>query len=329
MLRTIFSPRWLLAIVVAAVFAVACVFLGRWQWGKYVDKQLRADTIATNYGAAPVPFAGVAGRLPLPETGEWMRVTVQGTYDDSKQLLVRNRVQDGSPGLEVLVPLIVTTQPPGSSAGAAAPAGAAGSTSEPGQRLLVDRGWVQNADTAAQLPSVPPAPGGTVTVQGWLRRPEPSLGRDLPRGQLASMSVSDAEGQLGGTLLPVYLVLQSERTGAGLTPARPAPLALPDTDLGPNQAYAFQWWLFSAFGFVFYGYRLKVTREEQLHSAGMVAAGAGREPAAQATRAGSDVGDARDPGGAEDATSRQLVPAGGQGRRARPKKVRIWDEEDS
>ncbi len=325
MLRTIFSPRWLLAILVAAAFAVACVFLGRWQWGKYVDKQLRADTIATNYGAAPVPIAGIVGRLPLTERGEWVRVTAQGTYDDSQQLLVRNRVQDGSPGLEVLVPL--TLAPPGSAAGSATAAGT-DSSSGSGQRVLVDRGWVQNADTAAQLPSVPPAPGGTVTVQGWLRRPEPSLGRDLPRGQLASMSVSDAEGQLGGPLLPVYLVLESERTASGVTPARPAPLALPDTDLGPNQAYAFQWWLFSAFGFVFYGYRLKVTREEQRLTAGPVTAGPGPEPAAGATPAGSDAQgttDTPDP----DPTSRQLVPAGGRGRRTRPKKVRIWDEEDS
>ncbi|MDQ2757109.1 MAG: SURF1 family protein [Actinomycetota bacterium] len=291
MVRTIFSPRWLLAIVVASAFAVTCVFLGRWQWGKYEDKLLRADTVATNYGAPPVPFAAVMSRLPLTERGEWTRVTVRGTYAPSDQLFVRNRVQGGSPGLDVLVPLTLAT----------------------GQRVLVDRGWVQNADTAAQMPSVPASPAGTVTVQGWLRSPEPSLGRDLPQGQLASIAVSDAQGQIGGTVLPVYLVLESERTASGATPTRPTPLEPPDTDLGPNQAYAFQWWLFAAFGFVFYGYRLRVDRDDR--------------------RALASAGDSAPPTPSQpepaSSPTPELVTAGRPRKPPRPKKVRIWDEEDS
>lgn len=294
-IRTLVSPRWLLALLVAVVFAVVCVFLGRWQWGRYEDKLLRADTVTSHYAATPVPLASVESELPITERGEWTRVTTTGTYAAQQQLLVRNRALDGTPGLEVLVPLDLDDGT--------------------GKRLLVDRGWVQNANSAAQLPAVPPAPVGTVTVQGWLRQPEVDLGKNLPAGQLASINVGDAHTQVGGDLLPTYLVLETERTADGGSPARPTPLELPDTDLGPNQAYAFQWWLFAVFGFVFYGYRIRVLREERRADAAPDSeAGVGAPPPASA------------PGVLVPAGS--AGPSGSGGRAPKPKKVRIWDEED-
>jgi cytochrome oxidase assembly protein ShyY1 len=105
---------------------------------------------------------------------------------------------------------------------------------------------------------VPPTPTGEVTVEGWLRSGEPDLGKELPAGQLASIDLGAAAQQTGGgTVLDAYLVLGSEQPGG----ARPAPLEEPDTDLGPHQAYAFQWWLTSVFGLVLLGYRLRVDAE--------------------------------------------------------------------
>ncbi len=256
-------------VALAVVFAVVCILLGRWQWGRYEDKQVRAAAVTAHYAAPPVPLASTVGRLPLSEDDQWLRVTTTGRYAASQQLLVRNRALDGKPGLEVLVPLDLE--------GALA-----------GHRLLVDRGWVQNADSASQLPSVPSAPTDEVTVQGWLRSGEADLGKDLPAGQLASINIGNVQAQTGGALLDTYLVLESEATPAG-SPARPAPLAAPDTDLGPHQAYAFQWWLTSVFGFVLVGYRLRV------------AAADARECAPEMAGAAPPV---------------------------KARKVRIWDEED-
>ena len=262
-------------IALALVFAVVCILLGRWQWGRYEDRQVRAAAVTAHYAAPPMPLAAVADRLPLSEDDQWLRVTATGRYATAAQLLVRNRALDGQPGLEVLVPFDLD-----------------GPLS--GHRLLVDRGWVPNADSASQLPTVPPAPTGDLTVQGWLRSGEADLGKDLPAGQLASIDIATAEAQTGGHLLDTYLSLESETTGAA-TPARPAPLEAPDTGLGPHQAYAFQWWLTSAFGFVLVGYRLRV--------AGVDA----REGAA---------------GGDVDGEGAPLGSA------PRARKVRIWDEED-
>lgn len=283
MLRTLFTPRWLLALLVAVAFAVACVLLGRWQWGRYEGKRVRADAVASNYGAAPVPLSTMLGRLPPSQGDEWTKVTAMGRYAGQQQLLVRNRSLDSTPGLEVVVPLDTD-----------------------GRRLLVDRGWVQNAESAAQLPAVPSAPDGTVTIQGWLRHGEVDLEKDLPAGQLASINVSDAQAQVGGRLLDAYLVLDSEQTASGAVPPRPAPLEKPATDLGPHQAYAFQWWLTALFGFVLLGHRLRVARQLELESR------------AEGGRAGPD----RHPGGNPARGEPQTPPS-------KPRKVRIWDEEDA
>jgi cytochrome oxidase assembly protein ShyY1 len=248
-------------LALALVFAVACVLLGRWQWGRYEDRSVQATAVATHYAATPVPLGSVTSRLPPSEADQWLRVTATGRYAAGKQLLVRNRALDGQPGLEVLVPFDLS-----------------GDLS--GTRVFVDRGWVANANAAADLPQVPPPPTGEVALVGWLRSGEPDLGKDLPAGQLASIDLTEAARQTGGgTVLDAYLVLDSEQPGG----PRPAPVAAPDTDLGPHQAYAIQWWLTSVFGFVLLGYRLRL------------AAADGRELAGVAPK---------------------------------PKKVRIWDEED-
>ena len=65
-------------------------------------------------------------------------------------------------------------------------------------------------------------------------------------------------------------------------------LPRPEEDLGPHQAYAYQWWLFMPGGVVFIFFALR-----------------------------------------REAASRAEASGGATARPARPKKVRIWDEEDA
>ena len=111
----------------------------------------------------------------MPVTEEWTKVRAQGRYAAGEPLLVRNRPLEGTYGYEVLSPFTLSD----------------------GRTILVDRGWVPNAESAQARPDVPPTPTGTVTVTGWLRPSERSLGRDLPAGQLASIDLPRAEQQLG------------------------------------------------------------------------------------------------------------------------------------
>jgi cytochrome oxidase assembly protein ShyY1 len=270
-LRVLISRRWLGALAAALAFAVAAFFLGQWQWHRYETKAARADRINAHYEARPQPLRDVLGTAPVPLSEEWTRVTATGRYAADQTLLVRNRPYEGTYGYEVLVPFVA----------------------DGGGTVLVDRGWVQNAKTAESLPRVPPAPTADVTLTGWLRRSEPSLGRTLPAGQVASINLAEAARQVGEPLLGAYVVLEVERLPDGSAPPRPTALEPPDTGLGPHQAYAFQWWLAMVGGFVLVGFGIRREYRDGLE--------------AQAVTAGSTAG---------------AAPP------RRPKKTRIWDEED-
>ncbi|MHA3835857.1 SURF1 family cytochrome oxidase biogenesis protein [Terrabacter sp. AAH1] len=265
MLRLWLTRRWLLGTLVAVLFGVACFYLGLWQWHRHVEQRTKVEAIARNYGAAPVAFSPALVGSGLPQERQWTRVTLTGTYAAGSDLLVRNRTLDQTVGFEVLTPFQTE-----------------------GVTVLVDRGWVPNAENAETSPAVDPPPTGSVEVTGWLRTGEVSLGRDLPRPQLASINVGDARAQVPSlSSLDAYVVLgaQSPAARAGDHPVRVLPR--PEEDLGPHQAYAYQWWLFMPGGLVFVVFAIR--REAQA---------------------------------ATEGTERADAPA-------KPKKVRIWDEEDA
>jgi cytochrome oxidase assembly protein ShyY1 len=270
-LRLWLTRRWLVGTLLAVLFGVACFYLGLWQWHRHVDKQTKADAIATNYDALPVPVERAVAAGPLTPERQWTRVTLTGTYASGSDLLVRNRTIDQTVGFDVLTPLTTSVG-----------------------TVLVDRGWVPNADEATTAPAADPPPSGEVRVTGWMRTDEPSLGRDLPRPQLASINVGDARAQDAGLSdLDWYVVLGSQQRAAatGEHPVRPLPR--PEEDLGPHQAYAYQWWLFMFGGVAFVVWAMR----RELESASEEEVGAG-----------GDTAPIRPP---------------------RPKKVRIWDEEDA
>ncbi|WP_406830948.1 SURF1 family protein [Pedococcus sp. KACC 23699] len=272
MLRVLFSRRWLGALAAALVFAIAAFFLGQWQWHRYEGKAAKADRINTHYNAPPKPVTDVLTTAPMPLAEDWTRVTARGRYAVDQTLLVRNRPYEGTYGYEVLVPF----------------------TADTGGTVLVDRGWVQNAATAQALPSVPAAPTTEVTVTGWVRQSEPSLGRTLPAGQLASINLAEAARQVSRPLLGAYVILEVERLPDGTAPPRPRALEAPDTDLGPHQAYAFQWWMGMVGVFVLVGFGVRR--------------------------------DYRD--GLDDRALAHATAYGGPPPPPRQKKTRIWDEED-
>ncbi|WP_240322819.1 SURF1 family cytochrome oxidase biogenesis protein [Austwickia chelonae] len=266
-MRTVLTRRWLTAIAVATAFFVLCLFLGRWQWGRHVQRSSIADAVERNYATTAVPLDEVLPQgAELPDERLWTKVQMRGTYDHNGQLFVRNRPQKVTYGYEILVPLSLPD----------------------GTALIVDRGWVKNAERADVLPQVPPPPAGEVTVTGWLRHGEESLGRDLPAGQLASVNLQEAAERTRHPIRKAaYLVLDSEDDGSGHQPARPSPLLPPDTGIGPHFAYSLQWWGGSIVGFVIVG--VYIRRE---HLDRLVAEGKYTRP----------------------------VPV--------PRKKRIWDEED-
>jgi cytochrome oxidase assembly protein ShyY1 len=271
-LKVVMSRRWLTWLAVATIFSIACVFLGRWQWGRHEDKAARAQRIDSHYSASPVPLSQVMPRpaATLRQGQEWTMVTATGRYAAAHLMLVRNRPNNGVFGYEVLVPLELAD----------------------GTALLVDRGWIPNGRTAAEPSRTPVTPTGDISVTGWLRMGEPSLGRKMSNGQLASINLAEARMQVSTSLYGAYLIRRSEAGPAGEHIETPQALAMPNTDLGPHLAYALQWWLAVPAGLVLV---LFAARREYLD---------GDQPLGP------------------------LPGSAAPSRAAKAKKTRIWDEED-
>lgn len=265
------SRRWLGALVAAVLAASAFTWLGFWQWGRYEHKHAQDQAIQRNYDQPAAPLRAVIPTTTTRVTVDtmWRPVSVTGTYDEAGRQFIRNRPNaNGTYGYEVVWPLTLSD----------------------GSILLVDRGWAPNGANASSLPTVAPAPKGTVTVTGWTHWGEPDLDRSLPKGQLASINYSVASELFTAPVNQLYLVLQSEDgvpAGQAARDLTPIPRPATDQSAWVNFSYGWQWWIFAAaaIGIVFWGAR----KDHRM-------ALADHDPA--------------------------TAPA------ARPKKVRIWDEED-
>src|SRR5215217_1602323 len=232
MYRFLFSSKWLGYLLLAAIFASACVFLGRWQMDRRAETLAEINRVLTNYSATPVPFADVRDEFDqLDPASEWMQVELEGSYLVDGQRIVRNRPLNGQPGYEVVVPFRLTT----------------------GETVVIDRGWLPIGNKNPGSPdSVPAPPAGEVTAVVRLKHPEPELQRGAPEGQLASIDLAAYSTQLGYPLLTgAYGQLASETP-----PAAEMPMAFPkpSTEEGTHLSYSLQWFAFGVLMFVGFGY---------------------------------------------------------------------------
>ena len=241
MLRTALQPRWLallaLVVVVCAVFG----WLGSWQLGVARDRGTEAGQRAARAGP-PVPVAQVMQpQQGFPAVADGRRVTVSGSYDASRQVLVGQRLQQGRAGWWVVTAL----------------------RTDAGAWLPVVRGWVARPDDAtAGASSVPVGP---VALTGVLQPDDPPADRttDLPDGRLAELDAADLVNRWGSPIYNGYLVLDTEQAAAvAAQPERvPAPTVVAQGIAWRNAAYAVQWWVFAGFVVVLWW---KMVRQDQL-----------------------------------------------------------------
>ena len=232
MYRFLFSSKWLGYLLLAAIFATACVFLGRWQMDRRAETLAEINRVVSNYSATPIPFAQARDQFnQLDPAREWTQVELKGTYDAAGQRIVRNRPLNGQPGYEVVVPFRLAT----------------------GETVVIDRGWLPIGNKNPGSPdSVPAPPSGEVTAVVRLKHGEPELQRGAPEGQLASIDLATYAAQLGYPLLTgAYGQLASE------TPASadmPVAFPKPSTDEGTHLSYSLPWFAFGVLMFVGFGY---------------------------------------------------------------------------
>lgn len=237
-MRFLLRPGWLALIAVVVAFVVACyTYLAPWQFGREAQRQAQEQAIATADALPPVPLA----QLSPPGTGvdqelEWRRVEVTGEYLPDAQGLVRLRVVDGRPAVEVLTPFRTTE----------------------GRLLTVDRGTVETT-SGAVTPDVAAPPAGRVTLTARMRvdQTDPEA-RVLDEAGFHQLYVIDS-GLLGSAtglaLEPGYLQLAAGQPGVlGAIPVAPDSGGAPFTNL----SYALQWITFGVIALLALGYFIRL-----------------------------------------------------------------------
>ena len=230
--RFLVSGSWIGWFLFACAVAVVCWMLGQWQFHRRDEVRAVNAKVTANYDAAPKSYEELKGAFRhLDPVQEWSQVRLTGRYVPEKQLIVRNRTNDGDTGYDVLVPF----------------------RTDSGDVVVIDRGWVPLASAGKGRPqNVPAPPQGTVTVVARLRPSEPALNRTAPQGQIATIELPGVARLTG---LPVqegaYGQLKEEKP-APATALRPA--ERPQVDDGTHLSYALQWNTFGILAFVGFGY---------------------------------------------------------------------------
>ena len=218
------EPWSFLKTLVALALIVLCVWAAQWQYHRGVDRHARNTIIEERIARDAIELGQIDSVLA---NNEWQSIVTTGSFDEKKQILLRNRYSEGKYGYEVLTLF----------------------TSVSGERFWVDRGWVQAGATATTPPEVTSVPVGEVTITGRFR-----LDSSLPRGSFFALPGSgedlvselNAQSQLNTEKYYLDLLRGSEPS---LTPAVTA--QLPSLSDGPHMAYALQWLFFG--GLVIYG----------------------------------------------------------------------------
>ncbi len=237
-MRFLLRPGWLALIAVVLGFVVACyTFLAPWQFGREADREAQQAAIDAANELPPVPLAELSPAASgVAEAVEWRAVEVTGSYLPDAQGLVRLRVVDGRPAVEVLTPFRTAD----------------------GRLLTVDRGTVETP-SGGITPDVPAPPAGEVTITARLRvtqsDPEQRVLDEAGYAQLYVVDTGLLGGAVGLDLEPGYLQLVAGEPGVlGAIPV------LPDTGGAPftNLSYALQWITFGLIALLALGYFIRL-----------------------------------------------------------------------
>jgi len=218
-------PSRLLLLGCFVAVALVCARLGLWQVHRLRER--RAVNAASLAARSKPPVTMEKGDT----TGAGLidrRVVASGRYDDNHAIILRGRVYQGVPGVEIVSPLLLDN---GKSA------------------VLVNRGFVPTPDAFTVDPDSWREPG-TLRVEGIALPIGSGAGAPLQRGEETTWARLDLEAlhaRLPYAISPVYIRQLPDSTLPRF-PRRLEPLSLDD---GPHLSYAIQWFSFSVMALVF------------------------------------------------------------------------------
>lgn len=244
----VLSAKWLGGLAFCLLFAFACALLGQWQMDRRMEAVAEINKVLDNYDDPPVSYTdpGVSGMFTAFQAeDEWTPVVLSGEYLQQDTRIVRNRPLNGRPGYEVIVPFRTDT----------------------GDVVAVNRGWLPIGNSPGRPDSVPAPPQGPSEVTVRVKPGEPTLDRDAPEGQLASIDLVALQESLDYPIArDAYGLRATEDPAPETSPQLPAK---PPLDEGPHLSYSLQWFLFGLMSFVVWGYLVRQKavndREDRIH----------------------------------------------------------------
>lgn len=252
-------PRWIIIHLLVALIVAVCVGLGQWQLNRLEERRAENALIAKQ---TALPTQGLEELLSSPgvparlaDGFAYRRVSVRGTYDADREIVLLTRSNGDQAGNHLLTPLVTSK----------------------GTAVIVDRGWVPLNMNTPPVPQAAP-PDGPADVTGVLL-PSEGKGRFGPNdssGRAKATSRVDLDrlaNQLPYQTYPLYLRLETQRPSSGRS--LPQPVPLPPPDEGPHLSYAVQWFIFGALALITYG---ALIRREARSFNGIPEDGAAAEP---------------------------------------------------
>lgn len=241
--------------LIAVMASIVFVRLGFWQLERHAEKRDAAELREARLAQPPVALATLLEQEepgPAGERIEWRRVELRGRWNPSGEVLIRNRVHNGRPGVHVVTPLVLDSGPGSSEV-------------EISGELLVLRGWLPAPDAMTPGSIATEAEPGTADgsrLVGAIRTSRDGAGEPmLPSGEgaaqrpsFAAVDVEAIEAHAADSVayLPVFVqLLPGEADGeTGSAPGETIRIPLPEPGTGPHLAYAVQWFFFAAIALI-------------------------------------------------------------------------------
>jgi surfeit locus 1 family protein len=217
--------RKLILSTLAIVFAIACIWLGFWQIRRLHARQRSNALLSARRFAPEVEL----GALPADTAAaRFRRVRVKGVYDHAQEIIYTLRGRNGSPGVNILTPVLRTGND---------------------TAVLVNRGWVYSAD-GTSIDTQPWREADTIDGHGFVET-FPTTGPFPPPNPARPRSFRRLDrAQLAKTFpYPIanyYIVLTDSATSPS-APPRVEPMTL---DEGSHRSYAIQWFSFAAISII-------------------------------------------------------------------------------
>jgi cytochrome oxidase assembly protein ShyY1 len=218
--KRFFNPVSLLQSLVALALVAGCLFAAQWQFSRGANQSVTNKIIAANLDLPSLTMNEVENLDAV--SNQWRKVTLQGSFSQDKQELVRNRYHEGKFGFEVLTLFTATN----------------------GENFWVDRGWVAAGPNAATPPTVEPVASGNLEITARIR--SENLSRQLQGSFFVTRATSEKPESItklqGVEANAFYLDLLGSPDG------RVKPLTeieLPELSNGPHYAYGIQWLAFA------------------------------------------------------------------------------------